>query len=73
MGPGGDKCIPSGRVVPAVLREAVVGPFPKKPSMDPMVLDNYCSITTTPPILGKILERVMVGQLHATMGTLVGY
>ncbi|KAF7243832.1 Dymeclin [Varanus komodoensis] len=50
--------------VPAPLKEAVVQPVLKKASLDPEVVANYRPVANI-PFLGKVLERVVAGQLQA--------
>ncbi|XP_061450026.1 uncharacterized protein LOC133369124 [Rhineura floridana] len=50
-------------VVPGSLKEAVVRPLLKKPSLDPDILNNYRPVANV-PFLGKVLERVVAGQLQ---------
>ncbi|KAF7235017.1 C-type lectin domain family 2 member D, partial [Varanus komodoensis] len=50
--------------VPAPLKEAVVRPVLKKASLDPEMATNYRPVANI-PFLGKVLERVVAGQLQA--------
>ncbi|KAF7254198.1 hypothetical protein EYD10_01049 [Varanus komodoensis] len=52
--------------VPAPLKEAVVRPVLKKASLDPEVATNYRPVANI-PFLGKVLERVVVGQLQTLL------
>ncbi|KAF7253346.1 hypothetical protein EYD10_01268 [Varanus komodoensis] len=52
-----------GRVLSS-LKEAVVRPVLKKASLDPEVAANYRPVANI-PFLGKVLERVVAGQLQA--------
>ncbi|KAF7246131.1 Transmembrane protein 68 [Varanus komodoensis] len=52
--------------VPAPLKEVVVRPFLKKASLDPEVATNYRPVANI-PFLGKVLERVVAGQLQALL------
>ncbi|KAF7254508.1 Cadherin EGF LAG seven-pass G-type receptor 2 [Varanus komodoensis] len=52
--------------VPAPLKEAVVRPVLKKASLDPEMAANYRPVTNI-PFLGKVLERVVPGQLQALL------
>ncbi|KAF7251291.1 Dystrophin, partial [Varanus komodoensis] len=52
--------------VPAPLKEAVVWPVLKKASLDPEVATNYRPVANI-PFLGKVLERVVAGQLQALL------
>ncbi|KAF7242353.1 putative RNA-directed DNA polymerase from transposon BS [Varanus komodoensis] len=52
--------------VPAPLKEAVVCPVQKKASLDPEVAANYRPVANI-PFLGKVLERVVAGQLQALL------
>uniref|UniRef100_A0A8D2IPS6 Reverse transcriptase domain-containing protein n=1 Tax=Varanus komodoensis TaxID=61221 RepID=A0A8D2IPS6_VARKO len=52
--------------VPAPLKEAVVRPVLKKASLDPEVAANYRPVVNI-PFLGKVLERVVAGQLQALL------
>ncbi|KAF7239258.1 hypothetical protein EYD10_14085 [Varanus komodoensis] len=52
--------------VPAPLKEAVVQPVLKKASLDPEVAANYGPVANI-LFLGKVLERVVVGQLQALL------
>ena len=49
--------------VPACLKEVVVRPTLKKPSLTSTVLDNYWPVSNI-PVLGKALERVVASQLQ---------
>ena len=49
--------------IPACLKEAVIRPLLKKPSLDPSVLDNYWPVSHI-PFLGNVLEFVVVSQLQ---------
>ncbi|KAF7244902.1 hypothetical protein EYD10_08831 [Varanus komodoensis] len=53
-------------LVPAPLKEAVVRPVLKKASLDPEMATNYRPVANI-PFLGKVLERVVVGQLQALL------
>ena len=48
--------------VPASLKEAIVIPLLKKPSLDPDVLSNYRPVSNLPQ-LSKTLEKVVANQL----------
>ncbi|KAF7239822.1 Craniofacial development protein 2 [Varanus komodoensis] len=52
--------------VPAPLKEAVVRPVLKKASLDPGMAANYRPVANI-PFLGKVLERVVAGQLQALL------
>ncbi|KAF7248856.1 hypothetical protein EYD10_05421, partial [Varanus komodoensis] len=52
--------------VPAPLKEAVVRPVLKKASLDPEMATNYRPVANI-PFLGKVLERVVAGQLQALL------
>uniref|UniRef100_A0A8D2LLU3 Reverse transcriptase domain-containing protein n=1 Tax=Varanus komodoensis TaxID=61221 RepID=A0A8D2LLU3_VARKO len=52
--------------VPATLKERVVQPVLKKESLDPEVVAYYRPVANI-PFLGKVLERVVVGQLQALL------
>ncbi|KAF7241261.1 Maternal embryonic leucine zipper kinase [Varanus komodoensis] len=52
--------------VPAPLKEAVVRPVLKKGSLDPEMAANYRLVANI-PFLGKVLERVVAGQLQALL------
>ncbi|KAF7254400.1 hypothetical protein EYD10_00419 [Varanus komodoensis] len=52
--------------VPAPLKEAVVQPVLKKASLDPEMAANYRPVANI-PFLGKVLERVVAGQLQALL------
>ncbi|KAF7253150.1 hypothetical protein EYD10_01179 [Varanus komodoensis] len=52
--------------VPAPLKEAVVRPVLKKASLDPEMATNYRPVANI-PFLGKVLERVVAGQLQACL------
>ncbi|KAF7236044.1 putative RNA-directed DNA polymerase from transposon BS [Varanus komodoensis] len=52
--------------VPAPLKEAVVRLVLKKASLDPDMATNYRPVANI-PFLGKLLERVVVGQLQALL------
>ncbi|KAF7251034.1 putative RNA-directed DNA polymerase from transposon BS [Varanus komodoensis] len=52
--------------VPAPLKEAVVRPVLKKASLDPEMATNYRPVANI-PFLGKVLERVVGGQLQALL------
>ncbi|KAF7252624.1 Craniofacial development protein 2 [Varanus komodoensis] len=52
--------------VPALLKEAVVRPVLKKASLDPEMAANYRPVANI-PFLGKVLERVVAGQLQALL------
>ncbi|KAF7247943.1 Phosphatidylinositol N-acetylglucosaminyltransferase subunit A [Varanus komodoensis] len=52
--------------VPAPLKEAVVRPVLKKVSLDPEMATNYRPVANI-PFLGKVLERVVAGQLQALL------
>ncbi|KAF7249427.1 Galectin-related protein, partial [Varanus komodoensis] len=52
--------------VPAPLKEAVVRPVLKKVSLDPEMAANYRLVANI-PFLGKVLERVVAGQLEALL------
>ncbi|KAF7244356.1 LINE-1 retrotransposable element ORF2 protein [Varanus komodoensis] len=52
--------------VPAPLKEVVVQPVLKKASLDPEVAANYRPVANV-PFLGKVLERVVAGQLQALL------
>ncbi|KAF7250183.1 putative RNA-directed DNA polymerase from transposon BS [Varanus komodoensis] len=52
--------------VPAPLKEAVVQPVLKKASLDPEMATNYRPVANI-PFLGKVLERVVAGQLQALL------
>ncbi|KAF7249458.1 RNA-directed DNA polymerase from mobile element jockey [Varanus komodoensis] len=52
--------------VPAPLKEAVIRPVLKKASLDPEMATNYRP-TANIPFLGKVLERVVAGQLQALL------
>ena len=54
-----------GRIL-SCLREAVIRPLLKKPSLDPSVLDNYWPVSNI-PFLGKVLESVVFSQLQGFM------
>ncbi|XP_062992110.1 uncharacterized protein LOC134404983, partial [Elgaria multicarinata webbii] len=53
-------------VVPASLKEAVIRPLLKKPNLDPEDVNNYRPVANI-PFLGKVLERVVAGQLQALL------
>ena len=48
--------------VPSALKQAVVHPLIKKPSLDPTILSNYRPISKL-PFLSKILEKAVLSQL----------
>ncbi|KAF7241018.1 RNA-directed DNA polymerase from mobile element jockey [Varanus komodoensis] len=52
--------------VSAPLKEAVVRPVLKKASLDPEMATNYRPVANI-PFLGKVLERVVAGQLQALL------
>ncbi|KAF7235057.1 hypothetical protein EYD10_18093, partial [Varanus komodoensis] len=52
--------------VPAPLKEAIVRPVLKKASLDPEMATNYRPVANI-PFLGKVLERVVTGQLQALL------
>ncbi|KAF7239025.1 Heparan-alpha-glucosaminide N-acetyltransferase [Varanus komodoensis] len=52
--------------VPAPLEEVVVRPVLKKVSLDPEMATTYRSVANI-PFLGKVLERVVAGQLQALL------
>ncbi|KAF7242143.1 putative RNA-directed DNA polymerase from transposon BS [Varanus komodoensis] len=52
--------------VPAPLKEAAIRPVPKKASLDPEVAANYRLVANI-LFLGKVLERVVAGQLQALL------
>ncbi|KAF7244472.1 VWFA and cache domain-containing protein 1 [Varanus komodoensis] len=52
--------------VPAPLKEAVIRPVLKKASLDPETATNYRPVANI-PFLGKVLERVVAGQLQALL------
>ncbi|KAF7253167.1 Xanthine dehydrogenase/oxidase [Varanus komodoensis] len=52
--------------VPAPLKEAVVQPVLKKASLDPEMATNYRPVANI-PFLGKVLERVVAGQIQALL------
>ncbi|KAF7246415.1 Serine/threonine-protein kinase RIO3 [Varanus komodoensis] len=52
--------------VPAPLKEAVVRPVLKKASLDPEMATTYRPVANI-PFLGKVLERVVAGQLQALL------
>ncbi|KAF7249282.1 Peroxisome proliferator-activated receptor gamma coactivator 1-beta [Varanus komodoensis] len=52
--------------VPAPLKEAVIRPVLKKASLDPEMATNYRTMANI-PFLGKVLERVVAGQLQALL------
>ncbi|KAF7241729.1 putative RNA-directed DNA polymerase from transposon BS [Varanus komodoensis] len=52
--------------VPAPLKEAVIRPVLKKASLDPEMATNYRPVANI-PFLGKVLERVVAGQLQALL------
>ncbi|KAF7239088.1 Sodium-dependent phosphate transporter 2 [Varanus komodoensis] len=52
--------------VPAPLKEAVIRPVLKKASLDPEMATNYRPVANI-PFLGKLLERVVAGQLQALL------
>ena len=52
-----------GGVVPGHLKEAVVRPLLKRSCLDPENLSNYRPVANV-PFLGKVLERVVAGQLQ---------
>ncbi|KAF7247735.1 hypothetical protein EYD10_06187 [Varanus komodoensis] len=52
--------------VPASLKEAVIRPVLKNESLDPEMAANYRLVANI-PFLGKVLERVVVGQLQALL------
>ncbi|KAF7235294.1 Vomeronasal type-2 receptor 26 [Varanus komodoensis] len=52
--------------VPAPLKEVVVRLVLKKASLDPEMATNYRPVANI-PFLGKVLERVVVGQLQALL------
>ena len=49
---------------PSILREAVITPLIKKPSLNPNVLKNYRPVSNL-PTLGKIIEYPAVSRLNA--------
>ncbi|KAF7239428.1 Visinin-like protein 1 [Varanus komodoensis] len=52
--------------VPAPLKEVVVRPVLKKASLDPEMAASYRPVANI-PFLGKVLERVVAGQLQALL------
>ncbi|KAF7250327.1 Microtubule-associated serine/threonine-protein kinase 4 [Varanus komodoensis] len=52
--------------IPAPIKEAVVRPVLKKASLDPEMAANYRLVANI-PFLGKVLERVVAGQLQALL------
>ncbi|KAF7240922.1 Craniofacial development protein 2 [Varanus komodoensis] len=52
--------------VPAPLKEAVIRPVLKKAPLDPEMATNYRPVANI-PFLGKVLERVVAGQLQALL------
>ncbi|KAF7238948.1 N-terminal EF-hand calcium-binding protein 3 [Varanus komodoensis] len=52
--------------VPAPLKEVVIRPVLKKVSLDPEMATNYRPVANI-PFLGKVLERVVAGQLQALL------
>ncbi|KAF7246017.1 putative RNA-directed DNA polymerase from transposon BS [Varanus komodoensis] len=52
--------------VPSPLKEALVRPVLKKAFLDPEVATNYRPVANI-PFLGKVLERVVAGQLQALL------
>ncbi|KAF7247602.1 Cytosolic 5'-nucleotidase 3A [Varanus komodoensis] len=52
--------------VPAPLKEAIIRPVLKKASLDPEMATNYRPVANI-PFLGKVLERVVAGQLQALL------
>ena len=48
--------------VPTSLKEALVRPLPKKPSLDQDVLQNYMAVSNLPQ-LSKIIEKVVAQRL----------
>ena len=53
-------------VVPGRLKEAVVRPLLKKSSLDRENLNNYRPVANV-PVLGKVLERMVEGQLQTLL------
>ncbi|KAF7253219.1 hypothetical protein EYD10_00056 [Varanus komodoensis] len=49
--------------VPFPLKEAVIQPILKKASLDPELAASFRLVANT-PFLGKVLERLVAGQLH---------
>ncbi|KAF7249722.1 RNA-directed DNA polymerase from mobile element jockey [Varanus komodoensis] len=62
--PGGSKGWKEKEQVPAPLKKAVIRPVLKKASLDPEMAANYRPVANI-PFLGKVLERVVAGQLQA--------
>ncbi|KAF7254138.1 hypothetical protein EYD10_00669 [Varanus komodoensis] len=56
--------------VPAPLKEAVIRLVLKKASLDPEMATNYRPVANI-PFLGKVLERVVAGQLQALLMKLI--
>lgn len=51
-------------IVPPELKVAAITPVPKKPGGDTLDLTNYRPISNL-PFLAKVLERVVMSQLHS--------
>ncbi|XP_067320839.1 uncharacterized protein [Anolis sagrei] len=49
--------------IPASLKQAVIKPLLKKPSLDPTKLDNFRPVSNL-PFLGKVMESVVASQLQ---------
>ncbi|XP_061453461.1 uncharacterized protein LOC133370741 [Rhineura floridana] len=49
--------------MPTLLKEAVIRPLLKKPSLHPAGPNNFCPVSTL-PFLGKVIERVVASQLQ---------
>ncbi|KAF7247339.1 Protein FRA10AC1 [Varanus komodoensis] len=54
------------KLMPAPLKEEVIRPVLKKASLDPEMATNYRPVANI-PFLGKVLERVVAGQLQALL------
>jgi len=57
-----NKCLNTGSV-PVNLKVATVTPLPKKPSLDPSILQNYRPIFVL-PFISKLLDKIMFNQLQ---------
>ncbi|XP_053112164.1 uncharacterized protein LOC128327386 [Hemicordylus capensis] len=52
--------------MPSCLKEAMLRPFVKKPSLDPSNLHNY-RVVSNLLFLGKVIERVVISQLQKVL------
>ena len=53
-------------VLPPALKQAIVRPLLKKPSLDPTNLNNFRPVSNI-PFLGKVIERVVATQLQRVL------